>query len=47
VLGVLQNLVGIFISPQAIVVTPFFIIMLVLLIRPQGLFGEAITLKKV
>jgi len=47
VLGVVQNLVGIFISPQAIVVTPFFIIMLVLLIRPQGLFGEAITLKKV
>lgn len=47
VLGVVQNLVGIFISPQAIVVTPFFVIMLVLLIRPQGLFGEAIMLKKV
>ncbi len=46
-LGVVQNLVGIFISPQAITVTPFFVIMLVLLIRPQGLFGEAIALKKV
>lgn len=46
-LGVVQNLVGIFVSPQAITVTPFFVIMLVLLIRPQGLFGEAIVLKKV
>jgi len=47
VLGVVQNMVGIFISPQAITVTPFFVIMLVLLIRPQGLFGEATMLKKV
>jgi branched-chain amino acid transport system permease protein len=46
-LGVIQNMVGIFISPQAISVTPFFVIMLVLLIRPQGLFGEAVALKKV
>ena len=46
-LGVVQNLVGIFISPQAISVTPFFVIMLVLLLRPQGLFGEAVALKKV
>jgi branched-chain amino acid transport system permease protein len=47
VLGVLQNLVGILISPQAIAVTPFFVIMMVLLLRPQGLFGETIALKKV
>jgi branched-chain amino acid transport system permease protein len=40
VLGVGQNLVGIYVSPQAISVTPFVVIMLVLLIRPQGLFGE-------
>jgi branched-chain amino acid transport system permease protein len=46
-LGVIQNLVGIFISPQAIAVTPFFVIMIVLLLRPQGLFGETIALKKV
>ncbi|HEY0297487.1 MAG TPA: branched-chain amino acid ABC transporter permease [Bordetella sp.] len=46
-LGVLQNLVGIFVSPQAITVTPFFIIMLVLVVRPNGLFGEAMRLKKV
>jgi branched-chain amino acid transport system permease protein len=47
VLGVLQNLVGVLVSPQAISVTPFFVIMAVLVLRPQGLFGEAITLKKV
>jgi branched-chain amino acid transport system permease protein len=46
-LGVIQNLVGIFISPQAIAVTPFFVIMLVLLVRPEGLFGESMALKKV
>jgi branched-chain amino acid transport system permease protein len=39
-LGILQNFVGIFISPQAIAVTPFVVIMLVLVLRPQGLFGE-------
>ena len=26
---------------------PFFVIMVVLLLRPQGLFGEAIAAKKV
>jgi branched-subunit amino acid ABC-type transport system permease component len=34
-------------SPQAIAVTPFFVIVVVLLLRPQGLFGEAIAAKKV
>lgn len=47
VLGVVQNFVGILLSPQAIAVTPFFVIMVVLLLRPQGLFGEAISPKKV
>jgi branched-chain amino acid transport system permease protein len=46
ILGVVQNFVGIMISPQAISVTPFFIIMLVLVLRPQGLFGE-VAVKKV
>jgi branched-chain amino acid transport system permease protein len=46
-LGVVQNFVGIMLSPQAIAVTPFFVIMVVLLLRPQGLFGEAIAPKKV
>jgi branched-subunit amino acid ABC-type transport system permease component len=35
------------VSPQAISVTPFFVIIVVLLLRPQGLFGEAILSKKV
>ena len=46
-LGVIQNMVGMFISPQAIAVTPFFVIVLVLLVRPEGLFGESTALKKV
>ena len=45
-LGIIQNFVGIFISPQAISVTPFVVIMLVLVLRPQGLFGE-LAFKKV
>lgn len=46
-LGIVQNFIGIFVSPQAIVVTPFFVIMAVLMLRPQGLFGEKIMAKKV
>jgi branched-chain amino acid transport system permease protein len=46
ILGVVQNFVGIFVSPQAMSVTPFFVIMLVLVLRPQGLFGE-LAFKKV
>jgi branched-chain amino acid transport system permease protein len=45
-LGVLQNLIGIVFSPQAMSVTPFFVIMLILALRPQGLFGE-LAFKKV
>ena len=45
-LGVLQNLVGVLISPQAMAVTPFFMIMMILVLRPQGLFGE-LAFKKV
>jgi branched-chain amino acid transport system permease protein len=45
-LGVLQNLIGILFSPQAMSVTPFFVIMLILALRPQGLFGE-LAFKKV
>lgn len=46
VLGVVQNLVGVLYSPQAMSVTPFVVIMLVLVLRPQGLFGE-LAFKKV
>jgi branched-chain amino acid transport system permease protein len=47
VLGIVQNLVGLYISSQAIAVTPFVVIMLVLVLRPQGLFGGAVATRKV
>lgn len=47
VVGILQNLVGVYVSSQAITVTPFVIIMLVLAFRPQGLFGGQVVAKKV
>jgi branched-chain amino acid transport system permease protein len=46
ILGVVQNFIGILFSPQAMSVTPFFVIMLILVLRPQGLFGE-LAFKKV
>lgn len=46
ILGVVQNFIGILFSPQAMSVTPFFVIMLILVLRPHGLFGE-LAFKKV
>ena len=46
-LGVIQNMVGLFFSSQAISVAPFLVIMLILLVRPQGLFGGQAMVKKV
>ena len=46
-LGIIQNLVGVTISSQAITVAPFIVIMLVLTLRPQGLFGGQVRIKKV
>jgi branched-chain amino acid transport system permease protein len=46
-LGVVQNLIGMFVSSRAISLAPFLVIMLVLLIRPQGLFAGKVTAKKV
>jgi branched-chain amino acid transport system permease protein len=46
-LGVIQNLVGIFVSSRAISLAPFLVIMIVLLVRPQGLFAGSVTAKKV
>jgi branched-chain amino acid transport system permease protein len=40
-LGVAENLVGIFVSSRAIAPVPFVLIMAVLILRPQGLFGDA------
>lgn len=46
-LGAVQNLVGLFISSRAISVAPFLVIMIVLVLRPQGLFAGPATTKKV
>lgn len=46
-LGVIENLVGLLISTQAIAVAPFVVIMAVLVLRPQGLFGARVAMKKV
>ena len=46
-LGVVQNLIGLFVSSRAISLAPFLVIMIVLLLRPQGLFAGKVTAKKV
>lgn len=46
-LGIVQNLVGIAISSEAMSVAPFLVIMLVLILRPQGLFGGRVAVRKV
>lgn len=46
-LGVIQNLVGFYVSSKAISVAPFLVIMVILVLRPQGLFGGKMTAKKV
>lgn len=46
VVGIAENLVGLFISSNVIVVAPFIAILLTLLIRPQGLFGGKTQVKK-
>jgi len=47
VLGVIQNLAGLFLTSSAISVAPFLVIMLILTLRPQGLFGGRVVAKKV
>lgn len=47
IIGIVENMVGLFISSKAIDVAPFVAIMLVLIIRPQGLLGGAVVRKKV
>lgn len=47
-LGVVENLVGLLVSTEAIAVAPFVVIMAVLVLRPQGLFGASrVAFKKV
>lgn len=47
VIGVVENLVGLFISTNAIVVAPFLAILITLIVRPQGLLGGKLQVKKV
>jgi branched-chain amino acid transport system permease protein len=47
IIGIAENLVGLFISTNAIVVAPFVAIMLVLIVRPQGILGGKQQVKKV
>lgn len=47
VIGIVENLVGLFISTNAIVVAPFLAILLTLVVRPQGLLGGKVQVKKV
>jgi branched-chain amino acid transport system permease protein len=47
VIGIVENMVALFISSQAIDVAPFVAIMLVLIVRPQGLLGGKAQRKKV
>ena len=47
IIGVVENLVGLFISTNAIVVAPFLAILVTLIVRPQGLLGGKAQVKKV
>jgi branched-chain amino acid transport system permease protein len=47
IIGVVENLVGLFISTNAIVVAPFLAILITLIVRPQGLLGGKTQVKKV
>jgi branched-chain amino acid transport system permease protein len=46
-LGVVQNLIGLYVGSRAISLAPFLVIMIVLLVRPQGLFAGIARAKKV
>lgn len=46
-IGVVENMVGLFISTNAIVVAPFLAILVTLIVRPQGLLGGKTQVKKV
>lgn len=46
-IGIAENMVGLFVSSSAIVVTPFVAIMVVLVLRPRGLLGGRPAVRKV
>ena len=47
IIGIVENLVGLFISTNAIVVAPFLAILITLIVRPQGILGGKPQVKKV
>lgn len=47
IIGIVENLVGLFISTNAIVVAPFLAILVTLIVRPQGILGGKPQMKKV
>jgi branched-chain amino acid transport system permease protein len=47
IIGIAENMVGLFIASKAIVVAPFVAILLVLVLRPQGILGGRVQMKKV
>jgi len=47
IIGIAENLVGLFISTNAIVVAPFLAILITLIVRPQGILGGKPQVKKV
>lgn len=47
IVGITENLVGLFVSTNAIAVAPFIAIMLVLILVPQGILGGKLKVKKV
>jgi branched-chain amino acid transport system permease protein len=44
-IGIVENLIGIYISTAMIVVTPFILIMITLIVRPGGLFTSVVQKK--
>jgi branched-chain amino acid transport system permease protein len=44
-IGIVENLVGVYISTSLIVVTPFILLMVTLIVRPGGLFTAAVQKK--
>ena len=46
IVGIVENLVGTFITSNAIVVAPFIAIILILLFKPEGLLGRGLQVKK-
>lgn len=47
ILGICQNLIGLFVSSSLVALVPFLAIIVVLAVRPQGLFGGSYLPRKV